>query len=121
MRTTFMTLWLTLFPALAIASGSGAGFTCNLESMTKAERVRHSALAAELFAAVQERRELANGYALRLPAERWLAAARWADLERKCCPFFAFELDAAPGHGPLWFKITGGPGVKAFMKDELGL
>jgi hypothetical protein len=121
MKTTIMTLLLMLAPTLAMASGSGAGFTCNLNAMTKDERVQHATLAAELFAAVQERKELSNGYALRLPADRWLDAARWADLERKCCPFFAFDLDAAAGHGPLWLKITGGPGVKAFMKDELGL
>jgi hypothetical protein len=105
----------------APASGTGAGFSCDLQAMTGAERVQHAALGAELFAAVEERKELANGYALRLPAGRWLDTARWAELERKCCPFFAFELDAAAGHGPLWLKITGGPGVKAFMKDVFAL
>ena len=65
--------------------------------------------------------ELANGYAFRLPAERWLAVARWAELERKCCPFFAVELSAAPDRGPVWLRITGAAGVKAFMKEEMGL
>src|SRR6185369_16275999 len=85
------------------------------------ERAQHGALALELFAAIQEKRELADGYAFRLPPERWLDAARWAALEKKCCPFFAFALRAAPDRGPLWLEVTGRPGAKAFMKAELGL
>jgi hypothetical protein len=92
-----------------------------MRAMTSDERTQHAALAAELFASVQERKELSNGYALRLPAGRWLDAARWAELEQKCCPFFSFTLDAAADRGPLWLRITGRAGVKEFMKDELGL
>ena len=121
MKSAFLTLWMTLFPTLGLAAGSGSGFACDMRAMTKEERTRHAALAAELFAAVQEQKELANGYALRLPAERWLAAAQWAELERKCCPFFAFELSAAAERGPLWLTITGRAGVKEFMKQELGI
>ena len=121
MKTTIMTLLVLLAPTLAMASGSGAGFTCNLNAMTKDERVQHATLAAELFAAVQERKELSNGYALRLSVERWLDAARWADLERKCCPFFAFELELESHGGPLWLRIRGAEGVKAFIREELGL
>ena len=120
MRTTLLALLFALFPTLALAS-NGAGFACDLHALTNDERARHAALAAELFGAIEHRRELPDGYALRLPADRWLAAAQWADLERKCCPFFAFELAATAEHGPLWLRITGRPGVKAFMKAELGL
>src|SRR5262252_5148774 len=119
MRRLLWMLMLAAFPALAPAA-PGAGFACDLNALTKDERARHAALAAELFAAVEERRELADGYALRLPAERWLDAARWAELERKCCPFFAFDLTAAAERGPLWLRITGRAGVKAFMKEEMG-
>jgi|SRR5215831_12262740 len=121
MRRTLLAMLMSMFPAVALAAGHAAGLACDLRAMTKDERAQHAALAAELFAAIQERKELADGYALRLPAERWLDAARWAELEKKCCPFFAFELDAAAEHGPLWLRITGRPGVKEFMKQELGL
>jgi hypothetical protein len=121
MRTTILSLWLTLFPGLAIAAGSGGGFACDLRAMTKDERTQHAALARELFASVQEQKELKDGYAFRLTAERWRDAARWAELEQKCCPFFAFTLDAAPDRGPVWLRITGRPGAKAFMKEEFGL
>jgi|SRR6185503_14490622 hypothetical protein len=123
MPRTLLTMLLSIIPALAFTGSAtaGQGFACDMRAMTKEERTRHAALAAELFASVQERKDLANGYALRLPAERWLDVARWAELERKCCPFFAFELDLAADRGPLWLRITGRAGVKEFMKQELGL
>ena|SRR5438067_11543469 len=114
---------VALFALLALPAHAGGKppFACNLSAMTSAQRTQHAALAGELFAAVQEKRELPSGYALRLSPERWLDAATWAGLERRCCPFFAFELAGAPNNGPLWLRITGGPGAKAFMKGEFGL
>ena len=123
MSRTLMTILVSLLPSLALAGGAGAshGFACDMRAMTKDERAQHAALAAELFASIQEQKELPNGYAFKLPAERWLDAARWAALEKKCCPFFAFELRAGADGEPLWFEITGRPGAKAFMKEEFGL
>ena len=121
MRATILSLLLALLPGLAMAAGTGGGFACDLRAMTKDERTQHAALAAELFAAVQEQKELGDGYAFRLPAERWRDAARWAELEQKCCPFFAFTLEAAADRGPVWLRITGRAGAKAFMKQEFGL
>src|SRR5690242_20150328 len=123
MAKILLAILTSLIPALAFAGDADAGhrFACNMRAMTKDERTQHAALALELFASIEERRELANGYAFRLPPERWLDAARWAALEKKCCPFFAFGLSAAAEGGPIWLEITGGPGAKAFMKDEFGL
>ena len=121
MSRTLMAMLISLVPSLALAGGTGHGFACDMTAMSKDERAQHAALARELFAAVQEQKELTSGYAFRLPAERWLDAARWAELERKCCPFFAFKLNAAADRGPLWLEITGRTGAKAFMKDEFGL
>jgi hypothetical protein len=51
-------------------------FVCKLDAISAAQRARHSELAARLADAVSERRELADGYALRVVAERiGLAAA----------------------------------------------
>jgi hypothetical protein len=119
-----MTRWLLLTllsftPVLALAANTP--FACNMLAMTNAEREQHGVLSRQLFAAVREQRELADGYAFRLPPEQWLPAARWAALEGKCCPFFAFELASSSNSGPLWLRITGPPGAKAFMKEEFGL
>ena len=118
MRRLLFTLLMSLFPGAAHAAGHG--FACDLRTMTKEERGEHAELTRRLRSAVEERRELPNGYAFRLPSEHWLPAARWAELERKCCPFLAFELNAAAEHGPLWLRITGRSGAKTFMKEELG-
>src|SRR5689334_22420737 len=123
MRGVLMAVGMSLLSAVGVASGAdhGAGYACDMRAMTKEQRVEHARLAHELFAAVEEQRELANGYAFRLAADRWLDTARWADLERRCCPFFAFELTAPSDGGALWLRITGKKGVKEFMKTELGL
>ena len=123
MRRTLLAMLMSTIPAVALAAGSnqGHGFACDLRALTTEERAQHATLAGGLFAAILERKELSNGYALRLPPERWLDAARWAELERKCCPFFSFELNAGADRGPLWLTITGRSGAKAFMNDEFGL
>jgi hypothetical protein len=48
-------------------------------------------------------------------------AARWASYERRCCPFFVFELELGPDEGPLWLRVTGGPGIKEFIWSEFRL
>jgi len=118
MSRAWLTLLMSLVPSFALAAGTG--YSCDLRALTKEERSEHAELGRQMRSGVEQQRELANGYAFRLPADRWLAVARWAELERKCCPFFAFELSAAPDRGPVWLRITGAAGVKAFMKEEMG-
>jgi hypothetical protein len=50
-----------------------------------------------------------------------MTAAEWVSFERKCCPFFAFELEQAKDQGPFWLRITGSEGVKPFIVEEFGL
>jgi hypothetical protein len=45
-------------------------FVCKLEAISAAQRARHSELAARLADAVSERRELPDGYALRVAEEK---------------------------------------------------
>lgn len=93
---------------------------CNLTAIPAGQRQQHMATAEQLFAAVQETRELPNGYAFRLPQEpdMWLKAAEFIANERLCCPFFGFGLELEPERGPLWLKLTGGTGVKEFLQRE---
>jgi hypothetical protein len=39
-------------------------------------------------------------------------------VERKCCPFFAFELVFEPQEGPMWLRLKGPEGVKSFIKQN---
>lgn len=74
-----------------------------------------------VFQGYDQRRELPDGYALRFPGD-----GRWAQTlldfivhERGCCPFFSFRLDFAPNNGAIWLHLSGGEGVKAFVKTMI--
>jgi hypothetical protein len=96
-------------------------FACDLFALNDAEREHHMTMSTALFGAMLEARELANGYAMRLPdAPDTLAKlADFIALDRKCCPFFHFGVDVEPHGGPIWLKITGADGVKVPLQAEL--
>jgi hypothetical protein len=96
-------------------------FACNMNALSKEERTRHGELTRALFAAVAERAELESSYAFRLAASDLPIVAEWIGFESRCCPFFDFELDLARDRGPLWLRIRGADGVKAFLRAELDL
>lgn len=72
----------------------------------------------QLYGALQEIRELPDGYAFRLPTEPEMLrlAAEDISYERLCCPFVRYTLEVEPHHGPFWLHMTGGDGVKAFLR-----
>ena len=94
---------------------------CRLEGLAAAERGRRAELHRGLRAALQESRELPDGWAFRLPAttQAILEAAEWIALERRCCPFLDFAL-ASEVDGGVWLRVTGGAGVKAFVAAAMG-
>lgn len=96
-------------------------FACNMNALTSGERARYQELSRTLLTVVEEKRELRNGYGFRLPPSALLTAAEWVSFERKCCPFFAFEIEQPKDQGPLWLRITGSEGVKAFIEEEFQL
>lgn len=73
----------------------------------------------DLIAAADEVAELPDGYAFRFPAEDpWPARLlTFVQAERRCCPFFAFEIVFEPGLGPVWLRLRGAEGVKAFVES----
>ncbi len=102
---------------------SEAPFACSMTALSAAERAHHKEVSAELHAAVKEIRELPNGYAFRLSGERRSLAmlSEWVSLERLCCPFFTFQIEAASETQPVWLRMTGREGVKLFMQSEFGI
>jgi len=119
MKLSLVCVLLALVPA-----GRGEArpaLACDLSAMTKEERAEHQELGRVLWAAVRQQRELPDGFAFRLSPDLLETAARWVRSERRCCPFFSFRLDLAPDGGPLWLRITGPEGAKAFMRAEFGL
>ena len=96
------------------------GFYCNLKALGVKERVRHLQLTYEIERARVETVELANGFAFRFQDGTVSLAelAEWVSAERKCCPFFDFEIEQQADDGPLWLKLRGKEGAKAFMRAE---
>lgn len=94
---------------------------CDLTALDAHEREHRSALAKKVHAAIVGRRELPNGYALKLDRQKVSRSdiEAWTALESKCCPFLNFAILRLDG--VLWLHLTGGAGVKEFLKYEMGV
>jgi hypothetical protein len=92
---------------------------CDLGAIPAGERTAHELLAKQLFFdAAPEREDLADGYAFKFRADQYSLVAGFIANERLCCPFFRFTLEVEPAQGPLWLRLTGGDGVKDFIRAE---
>lgn len=95
---------------------------CVPSAIPAGERLRHFALARELFSArALERRDLPDGYAIRFSQDDSAAVTRFIANERLCCPFLQFEVGTDPNGGSLWLQMTGPPGTREVLEAELGL
>lgn len=94
---------------------------CNLTAIDDDKLNKHKRNSEQVFNAVQEWQELSDGYAFQLPAETGIIqkAGAFISLERLCCPFFNFELEVTPDHGPVLLKITGDQRVKEFIEVNI--
>jgi hypothetical protein len=99
------------------------GFYCNLKAFTPEERARHAEESRRLKEACVEVKEIADGYAFRFDEGKISIAelAQWVTGERKCCPFFDFEIVLERGDGAMWLKLRGNDGVKQFIRSEFGI
>ena len=125
---------LTLAPCAGPSPDLDAAFdeplVCRLDALSSAQRARHQKLTAMLQRAVVGTRELPDGWELaldlsRLPADAQgdpvcvVEIAEWVDLEARCCPFLDFALGVrGQSAGTLSLALTGGPGVKEFLRME---
>lgn len=73
-----------------------------------------------LIASYQKLQELEDGYAFQFPGEsEWIQRmVSFIDEERKCCPFFTFELQFEPDLGPIWLRLRGSTEIKALLRDQ---
>jgi hypothetical protein len=100
-----------------------SGLTCNINGIPPHERARYRHLVEALRHAIQERRELPDGYAFQMDTNQIGTdqLAEWIELERQCCPFFEFEIRWTRQNGAVWLHLSGPDGVKEFILDEFGL
>ena len=72
------------------------------------------------FPATEDRRkDIPGGYAFRLPTDSamLLKVAAYISNERLSCAFIHFTLEVEPYGGPFWLRLTGGEGVKEYMRS----
>jgi len=100
-----------------------SGLTCNINGIPPQERSRYGRIVEALRHAMQERRELPDGYAFQMDTKQIDTGqlVEWIELERRCCPFFGFEVLWDRKNGSVWLHLTGPEGVKDFILGEFGL
>ncbi len=96
---------------------------CDMGAFDAEQRERYQQVTERLMDVVEEIDELSQGYRFRFPADESIVLnlAEFIALERRCCPFFTFNLVVEPDSGPTWLHLTGPEGVKAFILSEFGL
>ena len=98
--------------------GDGPSVASNLlvGELTK----RKAAISRGLFTHVERVEELPDGFAYRLPAaEPWAAKVLdFVAVERRCRPFFTFEVVFEPHDEPLWLRLRGSSAIKAFLAAD---
>jgi len=62
---------------------------------------------------------LPDGYRFRLPADSTMLVnvAEYISNERLCCAFLRFTVEVEPNGGPFWLCLTGGEGVKEYIRS----
>jgi hypothetical protein len=104
-----------------IGESNSVPIACRPDALTPAQRDRSRALREELAASTQETRAGADGYEFRLrdDPDVFRKAAEWITLERRCCPFMAFDLRWAQGESSPVLGVTGPEGTKEFLAGEM--
>src|SRR5262245_19072696 len=121
MRITTAVISLLVSVCGAAQQASSPVLACNMKAISAAERPRYNALVKRLRTAVRERRELADGYQLRLDGKAISLpeTAEWISMERLCCPFLTLQIEVSGAQGNWILRLTGPAGVKAFLAAEL--
>ena len=94
---------------------------CNIHVLTAQERQEHSTAAKRLLTAVTMRREVKNGYVFELDKTRITLSqvSEWVENEKRCCPFFDFQIKLVRESGPLSLTLMGRNGVKKLIETVL--
>ncbi len=95
-------------------------FVCKISALTQEQRDRQVQVYHWLADARRSVLELDDGYAFEYPAEMDIYPLRgeFIGFEHLCCPFFRLSIELEPEAKSVWLKVTGEPGVKAFVYAE---
>lgn len=94
---------------------------CDPHALSAQQQERWMIVGKQMYSAIEEIRELPDGYAFRLPgtAEMLMIIAEDLTMERLCCPFLHFTLDIERTGEPFWLSFTGGEGAKEFLRASI--
>lgn len=95
---------------------------CDLSALSEDQRDRVTALARRMLPRADQLKVLPDGYALGFSdasAEQLADLAELIALDRRCCAFLRHGLVCDPGPGITWLELTGGPGAKDAITDEI--
>ena len=115
-----MTVIALLLIALAAPSHQSP-FACDRLALSPAQRTRHfDELGPALRQLRTDVRELPDGYefAFAWDPKTFSMITEWVEQERACCPFFDIDVRLEREHGPIWMRLTGRPGTKAFIRVD---
>lgn len=106
--------------AVALADGDQP-IACDLTVFDSGERSEHIALAKELLAQARRIIEHTNGFTFVFDKSPVIdeQIANWVSKEKKCCPFFSFEVTTVTTPPSLNLRIDGPEGTKNILKAEL--
>ncbi|MFK8021114.1 MAG: hypothetical protein AB8B86_15220 [Pseudomonadales bacterium] len=94
-------------------------YACDMNALTKEQRLRHSELAKLLHPEVVRFIELPNGYSAEIGDGFAEEVNEFCKLEILCCPFF--ELEVSDLGEKTMLSITGNGEIKPFIRAEFGI
>ncbi len=91
---------------------------CLLSEREQAQRAETAR--QDLLPGVLAVEELSDGYGYRFPADEDGTAKVLAVVaaERRCCPFFTFEVVFEPHERGLWLRFRGSEAIKTFVREN---
>ena len=119
-----MTTYKLLFAGLALICGCAAQtvspLACNLKAFQPRERAEWRKRLDQVMGSVSAVREVSDGYSFQIDTRKasFRDVADWIELERRCCPFFVFELSVQGEDGSVWLNLRGRDGVKQFLAAD---
>ena len=105
----------------APAAAEAVPVACDLTVFTAAERAAHLARTRTLFAAIERVREEEDGFVFAFASNpvRRSEIEHWMEAERRCCPFYQFEVRDEGAGRAVVLRISGPPAAKAILRAAM--
>lgn len=98
---------------------SPAPVACFPNAIPADQRQRWLDIGRQVYGAIQEVQELADGYACRLPGDEQTLrdVAEYVSRDRRCCAFLRWAIRVEPEQSELWLVVTGTAAAKELLRE----